>query len=1017
MVELADNYLLDERLRIERRLGEGGFGTVYEARDEHLGRKVAVKVLKDSVLNDPSVRKRFVREGKILAQVQSEFLVRLFSVNISGDGFLYMVMELVDGMPLRAELNQVDKLNEQDTLNVARGVALALKALSSHGVVHRDLKPDNIMLLRTADGITTKVLDFGLSGLVNKVDVKDSYVTASGTILGSVHYIAPETCMGEKSTFQSDCYALGCLLYECLVGVPPFLADDPAAVVFKHVSETPIDPVISCPTLRKGIRQLLTRLLQKEPSLRFENADDLLTAVDLCIEGAVPPVKSGGSELSTGTGKTSKNTAVIVISACAAVLCLSVFGYLYVRQQKQQVPEIDSAEVGGNRILKLGDQIRGVKPDGSLSYQQSTQLLARMLQVKTVPAKAVNDLRAQILACDKRLESASIALIKEVDHKNNGLSSDQYDAIKKAGAKLKLIGHRELSQKIFGATLICIARSLDTLNNQQARAQLCELLEIYLQEGGVELSVLDSVSNSFARVQVPGDDLDLGLDLRLAHVFRQQKGTVPPALQTKIDVLLDSARAKVLGANQGLLVQQALDAVKQRDCDSAKHFALANLRGLKAVKPPGEIAEACFAMGCILSECDPAAGAEYYKRAMLFAEEGHRVDDLYLDSINNYARYLIGVREFDKARLLVWKIHKIIVSGIPFPDNPKVGWMQVALGLPLKSDHVAVKNAIQEIVQSAPSIGIREPRWRVEALLAYGVALDCLQLHREATLVLAPACVLARKVNVNPVVRHSILRLYAVELRRSGDRRALELYKELFLKDAYSQTMKGMELAGLYAELADVQKFLCSPGSLTGVVLVGLPDYYSCLEKSMRLRGLSQPWCRLYSQAVEAFHSKNYEDAEKCLLSLLKNPETEKISDGERSEIGVRLIECQLALHKETEALAQIPQILKFTQSFRACLAASGCYFAVGQFDNAGAAIEKCLRAAYASPDLAHRYAGAQTLLAKRSYSEAESILSGLSKAIESSLPKEYVDHYHDLVRQCRERKSTAGRFPTPPIW
>ncbi|MBY0547327.1 MAG: serine/threonine protein kinase [Candidatus Obscuribacterales bacterium] len=746
-MELADSYLLDERLRIKRRLGEGGFGAVYEARDEHLHRTVAVKVLKDSVLHDPSVRKRFLREGKILAQVQSEYLVRLFSINISSKGFLYMVMELAEGTTLRSELNEHDRLSESDTLQVARGIALGLKALSSYGVVHRDLKPDNIMLMRTANDITIKVLDFGLSGLINKADVKDTYVTASGAILGSVHYIAPEACMGEKATFQSDCYALGCVIYECLVGTPPFMANDPAAVVFKHVSETPIDPVESCPKLGKGIRQLLTQLLQKDPSLRFESADDLLAAIDLCIDGEVPTIKSGGALLvAPAAARLSSRLKMLVVVGGILVFCGSIAGYFYVRQQQQnRIPEINAAEIGGNQILKLCDQIRAVKPDGSLSYQQCTQLLKRLLLAKNVPAATINDLRGQIRACDERLTALSATLIKEVDHKANGLSPNQFDAIFKTGAKLKLIGHTNQSRAIFGAALSCLARSLEERNADQTKAQLTLLVDVYLRDGALQRSVLEQLADRMPSFS------DMGLNLRLAHAFRETECAAPQALRARIAAQLDAARAEVLGANGGLLVQQIQDAVAEKNCDAAKHYAFSNLRGLKATKSPGDSAPQCFAMGCLLSECDTAAGAEFFKRAMLFCEQGHRVDDLYLNSMNNYARYLNDDGQFDKARPLIWKIHDVIVSGASFLDQPKVGWMQVALGLPRRSDHLKTKDAIEGLLRGDSAYGVKELKWRTEALKAYGRVLDSLGLHRGASRVLAPSYETAKKGNVRAV--------------------------------------------------------------------------------------------------------------------------------------------------------------------------------------------------------------------------------------------------------------------------
>lgn len=332
MLELEIDSMFESRFRIVRKLGEGGFGVVYEAFDAPLNRSVAIKLLKPSTLSDGQVRRRFLREGKILSGLQSDRLVRLYSVNVSSDGLLYMVMELVSGQTLRALLIERTRLSEASTLAIARSMVLALKVLQTADVVHRDLKPDNVMLLNGSE-THIKLLDFGLSGLLSKNVINDSQVTSEGAMIGSVHYMAPELCTGQRATIRTDFYALGCILYECLTGSPPFAAQESTAVILKHVSEMPPDPALMESGISPSTSRFLLQLLQKNPSLRFQSCDQILKILDSSESRetttqvrlhTLVPFGASANRKSASARKLRSSLVMVTLLTLSVLICLLV---------------------------------------------------------------------------------------------------------------------------------------------------------------------------------------------------------------------------------------------------------------------------------------------------------------------------------------------------------------------------------------------------------------------------------------------------------------------------------------------------------------------------------------------------------------------------------------------------------------------------------------------------------------------------------------------------------------------
>jgi serine/threonine protein kinase len=279
LMELEPDSLFQDRFRIVRRLGSGAFGTVYEASDELLKRTVAVKFLKSPATLDDEAARRFLREARILGTIESPHLVRVFSIS-EHRGQFYMVMEFLRGKTLRSVLTQKRLLPEAETLRIALDVAEALNVLESNGIVHRDLKPDNVMLLDEQEVTHAKVIDLGLASLIENMRNSQA-ITADGMVVGSVYYMCPESCLGSKADIRGDFYSLGCILYECLTGSPPFSGTDTISILHQHVNDAPLQPSVPLTT---GMSTLLTVLLQKDCNKRYSNSSELLSAIKSAAE-------------------------------------------------------------------------------------------------------------------------------------------------------------------------------------------------------------------------------------------------------------------------------------------------------------------------------------------------------------------------------------------------------------------------------------------------------------------------------------------------------------------------------------------------------------------------------------------------------------------------------------------------------------------------------------------------------------------------------------------------------------
>jgi len=346
--------VLNGRYELGDEVGKGGMAVTYRARDTLLDRVVAVKVMRDQFSSDPDFVERFRREAQAAANLTHENIAGIYDTG-SDAGRHYIVMEFVEGENLEQRLRRQGALDPAAVLSIALQVTAALDAAHRRGIVHRDIKPHNILI--TPEG-RVKVTDFGIAKALSA-----SSDTETGIIIGSVHYFSPEQARGDPTGPQSDLYSLGVVMFEALTGRRPFEGENPVAVAHKQIYDQPPLPSDYRADLSEDIENIVLRLLEKSLARRHASAADLRRDLDAAREHLI-----GAGRPSRGTRRRGRGAAVWVLAVLAiAILCAGVYLYTVWQRESRKisVPKLVGLDPSSaQRVLAEAGLRYRSEPDG-----------------------------------------------------------------------------------------------------------------------------------------------------------------------------------------------------------------------------------------------------------------------------------------------------------------------------------------------------------------------------------------------------------------------------------------------------------------------------------------------------------------------------------------------------------------------------------------------------------------------------------------------------------------------------
>ncbi|QBK13026.1 serine/threonine protein kinase [Thermoactinomyces vulgaris] len=325
---IMEGMKLAERYEILHSLGGGGMAVVYKAKDLVIDRYVAIKVMNNSLIHDQDFVRRFIREAKAAGSLSHPNIVSVYDVGREGSIY-YMVMEYVDGPSLIDLIKKEGPFPPEKAVKIASQICDGLSHAHRHGIIHRDIKPHNILV---GSDQRYKLTDFGISHLPSAATVK----TKTGYVMGSVHYFSPEQASGRKVDYSSDLYSLGIVIYEMLTKKVPFNGDSSISIALKHLHDPVPDPTTYNPDISESMRQVLMRALEKDPEKRYQTAVELKHALQQALE------KPDAYMLPVDRPKKKKSTKfspkkIGILSGVAVVgLFLLTFGIKMIGETKQE---------------------------------------------------------------------------------------------------------------------------------------------------------------------------------------------------------------------------------------------------------------------------------------------------------------------------------------------------------------------------------------------------------------------------------------------------------------------------------------------------------------------------------------------------------------------------------------------------------------------------------------------------------------------------------------------------------
>jgi serine/threonine protein kinase len=419
--------------RIEERIGRGGMGLVYRAEHLNLRRRAAIKIIAPDLAEASGFRERFNREARIAAALQHPNIVTVYDAG-EEDGLLYLAMQYIEGSDLAAVLRSQGRLRPYRAIDVCRQVAAALDAAHGQGLIHRDVKPANVLI----EGRTAFLTDFGLT---KRIEGTRTQLTKAGDVVGTIHYVAPEQIEGARVDARTDIYSLGCLVYHCLSGELPFARDTDVAVIYAHLSEEPPRLTSVRPELPGGLDAVIAKALEKAPERRFQTCADLMSAARAVIDAAGPlsdtatprPIPALGDHFDVPTSSGGRRVPATGDPGSLATNVGAVSGHVEAARRPRLLLAGVDANTSAVARVAVGDRIdvEEAKPGESLLDTVRDSRPDLVILAWNAPGQPAREVVAALRA-DAVTRDAKVLLL--VEHKQTA-SSD----ITAAGADDRLV--------------------------------------------------------------------------------------------------------------------------------------------------------------------------------------------------------------------------------------------------------------------------------------------------------------------------------------------------------------------------------------------------------------------------------------------------------------------------------------------------------------------------------------------------------------------------------------------------
>lgn len=552
---LPEGTVIDERFEILSLVGKGGIGTVYKAKQAGIERVVAIKFLQDSIVDDEENQERFKREGLALSLLRHPGIPIFYQFGFWLDRMPYIAMEFLEGKNLKSEILHNGRIPWQRSLLIAKQIASAMEHAHSKGIVHRDLKAENIVLLASEpEQSAVRVFDFGLARFSSSENPQKT-LTETGLLIGSVNYMSPEQCRGAKADHRSDIYSLACIMFEMLTGQLPFQADLPIGIINKHISE-PVPGMTQSLSLPAGLEATIRKGMSKNAAGRHQSMTELISCLELIEQGR-------GNEILEQAQPGSPSSNVAIIAAVAlAIFGLSFFGFSYQNKAKTSEKDIAVAKIG-TRAKKSGlRSITGHDPEA----ERQASLLA---EEHNYPA-------ARALMLQKIDYYKSRGMYRDADARRLSLAefSRQAGNLEQAFADLAEVGKHDQDDHQFHA-MILHGRGTNYIHRWRRDGKLQDLK-------AAEKSFLEEQAH-WKQTDSDADIKRVGIDLALCQMFLNKDAEARENLHKAFPYLekgLDEIRASDKQFYLDYFIASAFLYLKEGN----QALAVREFRALKAIQ-------------------------------------------------------------------------------------------------------------------------------------------------------------------------------------------------------------------------------------------------------------------------------------------------------------------------------------------------------------------------------------------------------------------------------------------------